>query len=140
MEIAALLHANRCPSALGRPAVKQMANEQVLEEAIRTRQPVTGRYDNLRREFCPHALGTKNGERHVLVYQFAGDSESGLPDEGEWRCLRVDRLRDLSLTAGAWRTGTNVFNPQTCLDDVDAVVEPLVPRTPQVVEEPSRAQ
>ena len=131
MEIAARLQANQFPCSPSIQVVKAMENEHVLEEAIRTRQPVTGRYSNLVREFCPHALGTKNGERHVLVFQVAGTSTSGLPDEGEWRCLRVDRLQGLSITPGKWRTGTNVFNPQSCLDDVDAVVEPLVPRTPQ---------
>ena len=115
-----------------------MAIEHVLEEAIRTRQPVRGRYNELVRDFCPHALGTKRGERHVLVFQYAGPSESGLPDEGEWRCLHVDRLHDLEIKPGAWRTGTNVFNPQSCLDDIDAVVDPLVPRTPQVRGEVSR--
>lgn len=107
----------------------QKGSAQILEEAIRTRQPVTGRYNNLVREFCPHALGSKHGERHVLVFQYSGKSGSGLPDDGEWRCLRVDRLQELSITPGPWRTAANVFNPQTCLDEIEAVVEPLVPRT-----------
>ena len=105
-----------------------MTTVSVLEEAIRTRQPVTGRYGGLMREFCPHALGSKSGIRHVLVYQFGGASESGLPPRGEWRCLRVDDLHDIAIVPGPWRTGENVFNPQTCLDDVDAIVSPLPPR------------
>ena len=108
-----------------------MTTEAVLDEAIRTRQPVTGRYDGLVREFCPHALGSKRGVRHVLVYQFGGESESGLPRRGEWRCLRVDGLRDVAIAPGPWRTAENVFNPQTCLDDIDAVVSPLAPRATQ---------
>jgi hypothetical protein len=104
-----------------------MTTDQIIEEAIRTRKPVSGRYGGVRREFCPHALGWKGADRHVLVYQFGGGSESGLPRDGEWRCLRLDELDDVAIQQGPWRTGANVFNPQACIDDMDAVVEALAP-------------
>jgi hypothetical protein len=101
---------------------------RTLAEAIGTRQQVIARYAGEERVFSPHALGTKRGVAHVLVYQYAGGSRSGLPEGGEWRCLNLDELRDIRLEAGSWHTAPNVFNPQTCLDDVEVVVDPLPPR------------
>jgi hypothetical protein len=101
---------------------------QLLAEAIATKQQVSAHYHDEERVFSPHALGTKRGVAHVLVYQYAGGSRSGLPPEGEWRCLDVEGLRDLRVMPGAWRTAPNVFNPQTCLDEIDVVAEPLPPR------------
>jgi hypothetical protein len=101
--------------------------DELLTEAIRTRQQVTARYRGAERAFCPHALGTKRGVRRVLAYQFAGESRKGLPPGGEWRCLRVENLTDAALQPGAWHTAANVFNPQSCLDEVEIAVEPLPP-------------
>jgi hypothetical protein len=101
---------------------------QVLAEAIRSKQEVVARYAGVERVFSPHALGTKRGAQHVLAYQFAGGSRSGLPPEGNWRCLDVAGLSDLRTVPGAWHTAPNVFNPQSCLDEIDVVAEPLPPR------------
>jgi hypothetical protein len=103
---------------------------QILADAIANKQQVVAWYHDEERVFSPHALGTKRGVAHVLVYQYAGGSQSGLPSGGEWRCLDVDELQGIHLQPGAWRTAPNVFNPQTCLDEVDVVADPLPPRTP----------
>jgi hypothetical protein len=100
----------------------------ILAEAINNKQQVVARYHDEERIFSPHALGTKGSIAHVLVYQFAGGSHSGLPEGGEWRCLNLDELSEIRLEPGAWHTAPNVFNPQTCLDEVDVVVDPLPPR------------
>jgi hypothetical protein len=99
-----------------------------LAEAIRNKQQVVARYHGEERIFSPHALGTKHGVEHILVYQFAGGSTTGLPPGGEWRCLSVEELTDIRLEPGAWHTAPNVFNPQSCLDEIDVVAEPLPPR------------
>jgi hypothetical protein len=100
----------------------------VLTEAIRAKQQVVATYHGEERIFSPHALGTKRGVEHVLVYQFAGGSSTGLPPGGEWRCLEVAELSNIELQPGAWHTAVNVFNPQSCLDDIDIVADPLPPR------------
>jgi hypothetical protein len=105
-----------------------MDTYQMLAEAIAAKQQVVARYHGEERVFSPHALGTKGGATHVLVYQFAGGSRSGLPPEGEWRCLNLDELADIRVESGAWRTAPNVFNPQSCLDAIDVLAEPLPPR------------
>lgn len=99
-----------------------------LAEAIGSKQQVVARYHDRERVFSPHALGTKRGATHMLVYQYAGESERGLPPGGEWRCLSLDELSDIRLEPGAWRTAENVFNPQSCLDEVDVAVDALPPR------------
>jgi hypothetical protein len=99
-----------------------------LAEAITGKQQVIARYHGRERIFSPHALGSKRGGAHVLVYQYAGESERGLPPGGEWRCLNLDELSDIRLAAGVWRTASNVFNPQSCLDEIDVVADPLPPR------------
>ena len=101
---------------------------QMLAEAIAAKLQVVARYHGEARVFSPHALGTKRGAAHVLVYQFAGGSRSGLPPEGEWRCLNLDELTDVRMEPGAWHTAPNVFNPQSCLDEIEVVAETLPPR------------
>jgi hypothetical protein len=102
-----------------------------LAEAISSKQQVTARYHDEERIFSPHALGTKGAAAHVLVYQYGGGSRSGLPPGGEWRCLDLEELSDIRLEPGAWRTADNVFNPQSCLDEIDVVADPLPPRQPR---------
>ena len=92
---------------------------RMLRRAVRDRLQVTCFYDGRFRAICPHVLGTKDGRRRVLAFQFAGDSESGLPPGGEWRCMDVDGIRDAALREGPWRTGRHRHNPQHCIDAVD---------------------
>jgi predicted DNA-binding transcriptional regulator YafY len=99
----------------------------LLEHAILNRLQVVATYEGEVREFCPHALGTKGQRHHVLAYQFGGASRSGLPPAGEWRCFEVDRLANASTRPGPWHTAPNLFNPQSCLDVIDLVVQPLPP-------------
>ena len=61
-------------------------NRVILREAIRHQRPVVGLGNGLRREFCPHVLGETDGVWRVFAWQFAGLSESGLRDGGDWRC------------------------------------------------------
>jgi predicted DNA-binding transcriptional regulator YafY len=100
----------------------------LLEGAIHRREQVVATYEGEVREFCPHALGTKGRRQHVLAYQFGGSSRSGLPSRGEWRCFTVDLLENAVARPGPWHTAPNIFNPQTCLDEVDVVVQPAPPR------------
>ena len=51
--------------------------------------------------FCPTALGTLYGDRHVLVVQISGESASGY-EKGLERCLKVARLRHVRLREGPW--------------------------------------
>lgn len=93
-----------------------------LRNAVLQKLIVTADYRSHYREFCPHCLGTKRGREHVLGYQFAGGSSSGLPPGGEWRCFDVAGLSNLRTRTGAWKTGPNHTRPQTCVDNIDVEV------------------
>ena len=70
------------------------------------------------REMCPHAIGVKNGVKHVLFYQFGGKSSKGLPKGGAWRCMELSRLRNVQIREGKWHTGSSHKKPNTCVDRV----------------------
>lgn len=80
----------------------------IIREAIRHRRPMVGQGNGLRREFCPHALGHTDGSWRVLTWQFAGLSETGLRDGGDWRCFSLEDLRNLTIRNGEWRRGVAV--------------------------------
>jgi hypothetical protein len=98
---------------------------QLIRHAILSRQHVLATYNGHQREMCPHVLGTKNGRRQALFYQFGGSSSSGLSPAGSgenWRCVFIDLLRDVSVRDGAWHTAPNHSRPQTCVDAIDVEV------------------
>ncbi len=98
---------------------------ETLSSAIHEHRQVVATYNNRQRVFCPHALGTKGDIRHVLVYQFDAERRTGERPTTSWRCLEVNRLSDVSARDGAWHTAPNVFNPQSCLDEVQIVILPF---------------
>jgi hypothetical protein len=67
---------------------------------------------------CPHVIGTKGGQARALFFQFGGSSERGLDPAGDWRCLPLDGLTEVSLHDGRWRTKAH-WQPQSCIDEVD---------------------
>ncbi len=94
----------------------------LVKRAILERLIIVAVYDGCRREMCPHVIGRKDGKENALFFQFAGDSRSGLPPGGEWRCLHLAELTDVSLRTGLWRAGEGRPGIQTCVDEVDAQV------------------
>ena len=96
----------------------------LFRAAILGRKQVTCLYHGKRRELCPHVLGTKNDQERALAYQFAGESNSTLPPTGEWRCLRLDEIRDARMRDGLWHTGARHTTTQACVDIIDIDVNP----------------
>jgi hypothetical protein len=95
----------------------------LLYQAIEEKKQVVAMYDGYLREMCPHVLGSKDGVRHVLLFQFAGDSSQGLPPGGQWICMDVDGLSDMSLREGSWFTGPRrVGKSEPCVDIAHASV------------------
>ena len=95
---------------------------QTIRDAILHKTPLTCWYADKRREICPHVLGRKNGRAQVLAFQFAGDSTSGLPPGGEWRCMPLAAITRIAVREGPWRTDPTAVRPQTCVDEVDVEV------------------
>jgi len=97
----------------------QTDNFRRIEDAIRRKRIVTGRYHGHYREMCPHTLGwSKTGKEHALFYQFAGTSDSGLAPDGSYqnlRCIDLAELTDVAITDGLWHTAANHNRKQTCV-------------------------
>ena len=90
-----------------------------LRQAILDREQVSCMYQGHFRLCCPHTIGTTNGVPLVLVYQFGGSSKSGLPPDGEWRCLDIPAMTQVRVHSGEWHTGYRHTRPQTCVKQVD---------------------
>ena len=102
---------------------------KLFGQAIAARKQVVCLYDGYRRELCPIILGHSRGEEKALTYQFGGESKSGLPPGGEWRCLWLSKVRNAQLRDGAWHTGDSHSQPQGCVEVVDLDVNPRSPYT-----------
>jgi len=91
--------------------------DDVLSAAIRDKQCLTGLYDGTIRHFAPHALGAaSDGTPAAFVFQYAGETTTGLPSGGEWRCFRLDRLSHTRRNEHRWRSRSNYsLKRQSCL-------------------------
>jgi hypothetical protein len=104
---------------------------RLFEQAMEERKQVVCRYGGFVREVWPAVLGWKNGAEKALTFQFAGGSSSRLPPGGEWRCLVLANVTDVTLSDGPWRTGRSHQTSQVCVDDVDLDVNPDSPFNPR---------
>lgn len=100
---------------------------ELFAQAIAGRKQVFCTYEGLPRELCPHILGHTKGEEVALTYQFGGQSKSGLPPGGEWRCLSLSKVRKVRLRDGRWHAGSGHTRPQPCVELVDIDVNPASP-------------
>ena len=88
-------------------------------------------YGGYPRELCPIILGHSSGLEKALTYQFGGQSKSGLPPGGEWRCLCLSKVSDVELRDGRWHAGSSHTQPQGCVEIVDLDVNPTSPYSPK---------
>lgn len=95
----------------------------LVREAIVERKQIVAVYKGHKREMCPHVIGTKKGREQALFFQFAGSSSQGLPPQGEWRCVPIEGLSDISMRKGAWHTSERHRQDQTCVDEVDVEID-----------------
>jgi predicted DNA-binding transcriptional regulator YafY len=95
---------------------------EIFHQAVLNKQQIVCTYHGYRREICPHTLGHTKGAEQALSFQFAGQSKSGLPPEGEWRCMRLAEVYDAQLRDGPWRTAPDHSRPQTCVKQIDVEV------------------
>ena len=50
--------------------------------------------------------------RAMADQKFAGDSKSGSPPEGAWKCLRLFKISDAQPRDGPWHGGSRHSRPQ----------------------------
>jgi hypothetical protein len=100
-------------------------------QAMVERKQILCDYDGRPRELCAVILGHSKGEEKALTFQFGGQSKSGLPPRGEWRCLWLAKVSNVRLRDGPWRAGTRHTQPQGCVEEVDLDVNPSSPYNPR---------
>ena len=103
----------------------------LFRQAIVSKKQTICIYDGYVRELCPVMLGHTQEREKALTYQFGGDSRSGLPPAGEWRCLWVSKVKNAQLRDGPWHTGNAHNKPQACVESVDYDVNPASPYNPK---------
>jgi hypothetical protein len=117
------------------PIVREEAvpsvNYAQFEQAMRLRMQIVCMYGGYPRELCPVILGHSQGQEKALTYQFGGRSKSGLPPQGEWRCLWLSKVCDVELREGQWFAGSSHTRPQGCVEIVDLDVNPSSPYHPK---------
>jgi len=107
------------------------ANYNLFEQAMRLRKQIVCVYRGHPRELCPVILGHSRGQEKALTYQVGGKSSSGLPPEGEWRCLFLSEVSNAQLHDGPWRVGASHTRQQGCVQIVDLDVNPSSPYRPK---------
>ena len=94
------------------------ANFNAIDAAIQNRQVMAARYHNKSRIFQPFVLGHKDLDELVSALQVGGSVTSP-----EWKCFRVDELRDLAVTEGEWRKPNDYsLEGQKCVREVHRAV------------------
>lgn len=106
-------------------------NYHLFERAMRMRKQMCCLYEGYPRELCPIILGHSQGQEKALTYQIGGQSRSGLPPGGEWRCLWLAKVSESQLRDGEWLVGSSHTRPQGCVEVVDLDVNPSSPYRPK---------
>jgi hypothetical protein len=92
---------------------------RLFRAVILERRQIVCIYRDRYHELCPHVLGYKAGQEMALTFQIAGQSTSGLPLGGEWRCPALAQVRNARIRNDPWCTGRHHGRPQACVDIVD---------------------
>jgi hypothetical protein len=101
----------------------------LFRQAMASKKQILCVYDGYPRELCPIILGHSDGQEKALTFQFGGQSKSGLPRRGQWRCLRLSEVSGVKLRDGPWHAGTGHRKPQGCVGVVEFDVNPVSPYT-----------
>jgi hypothetical protein len=102
-----------------------MNTYDLVRQAIINKECVTCFYNGYLRKMTPHVIGTKNGVRQALFYQYAGESSSGLSADPtkNWRCIPIDKIVNLEINNDSFQTANNHSKTQTCVENVDVEIE-----------------
>jgi hypothetical protein len=104
---------------------------RLFAQAMRERKQILCTYGGRQRELCPIILGHAQGQEKALIFQFGSDGARGLPPGGEWRCLWLAKVGDVSLRDGPWHAGDSHRRPQGCVETVDLDINPQSPYAPK---------
>jgi hypothetical protein len=102
-----------------------MPSYDLIRQAIIDKACITCFYNGYLRKLSPHAIGTKNGKRQGLFYQYGGESSSGLSyDESKnWRCIPIDTMQNIEINGDVFATASNHSRAQSCVDMIDVEID-----------------
>ncbi len=102
-----------------------MNTYELVKQAIIDKRCVTCLYNGYLRKMTPHVIGTKKGIRQALFYQYGGESNSGLSVDPtkNWRCIPIDKIKDLSVNSDLFQTAQNHSKTQSCVDNIDVEID-----------------
>ena len=100
-------------------------------QAMVERKQILCIYGGYSRLLCPIILGHSQEQEKALIYQFAGESTSGLPSRGDWKCLFLAKVSNVQLRDGPWYAGDRHTQRQRCVQVVDVDVNPASPYNPK---------
>jgi uncharacterized protein len=92
-----------------------------LQKAVLQRHTIKCLWKGLERQFCPYALGMKDGRAHIIVWQNGGKSWNPLRAQGDWRCVPIAQITDLQRDERAWQCDSAPPPPHMALDLVDVI-------------------
>jgi hypothetical protein len=109
------------------PATRQSAEEiaRLVRTCILERKPLRVIYDGHERLLCPQMLGrNKAGQTRVLCLQIGGESASGLrhAGQGDWRCLSLEKFRNVEQVAANWQTAGDSLRRPKCIEQIELEV------------------
>ena len=116
---------------MGRESPVPSRAYELFARAMAERQQILCFYDGYPRALCPIILGHSQGQEKALTYQFGGESKTGLPRRGQWRCLWLSKVDKVELRDGPWHSGGSHNQPQGCVETVDLDVNPASPYSPK---------
>jgi len=94
-----------------------MDKQEQIEQAIRNKTSIKCLYHGFDRYISPHTIGYgKNGDIMTLVYQYDGQSSSGVVEQ--WKCMRVSDIENIEQINDKWHTGASHTQKQTCVKDI----------------------
>lgn len=95
----------------------------IIRQAVLDKCSLTAIYQGHIRHFSPHAIGRSNdGNANVMGYQYAGQTSTQLPPDGEWRCFEVRQLSNIQRNGDGWHTREDHSKPNTCVTQIDVQV------------------
>lgn len=84
--------------------------QEIIEEAIRSRHLIEFNYDNTQRIVEPFLTGiTTAGNISVRGYQVGGKSDSGVPN---WKLFTIAKISNITVKAETFNGVRDDYNPQ----------------------------
>jgi hypothetical protein len=107
------------------------ATYDLFAQAMAERKQILCTYGGYPRQLWPIILGHSQGQEKALIYQFGGESASGLPPRGDWKCLFLAKASNAQLRDAPWHAGDRHTQRQRCVQVVDVDVNPASPYSPK---------